>query len=154
MINKFTIIKASPVAPELNLTTKSYYHIFRIIKSSRQPQEGDQIVKLKIKIKIKICAAFFQVRKIEKFATQSSVSPASLSSSNNIQADTDSNDLEDDPAIAPKDSDDNQLDDWQQSINDVAISYLRQSTRNLRFHQPVEAVALKVTSVSKIPSNR
>ena len=50
------------------------------------------------------------------------------------------------------DSNNNTLDYWQQPIDDKMLTisddvpYLRQSTRNLRFHHPVDAVVLKATS--------
>ena len=54
--------------------------------------------------------------------------------------------------VQPTDSNNNTSDYWQQPIDDDLLTisedipYLRQSTRNLRFHHPVDAVALKATS--------
>ena len=88
---------------------------------------------------------------MEKIATH--FRPNSPSTSTNIQADVDLNDLEDaSPAIAPADANNNTLDYWKQPIDEELLTifddvpYLRQSTQNLRFHHPVDAVVLKATS--------
>ena len=102
------------------------------------------------KLKIKNCAAFPLVRKKKKEKIGNPSNPSfptnSHSPSTTTQADIDSDDLADaSPAVAPTDFNNNtQLDYWQQPIDDdlLAISddipYLRQSTRNLRFHHPVD----------------
>jgi len=149
-INKFTVIKASPsdfgFQPNNNIILS---HIPDFIKSYRQPQEGDQS---NDKTQNQKLCSISPSKKNGKNGNPSlpSFSPNSPSPLTNIQAAIDSNDLDNtSPAVIPTDSNNNESDYWQQPIDDDLLTisedipYLRQSTRNLRFHHPVQAVALK-----------
>ena len=134
-INKYTIIKASPsdfgFQDNKNIIMS---HIPDFLQISSQPQEGATIS----------ARPNLQNQKLSSISPvaekgKNSETPISPSSLDDIDPTTSDNIIED-PYWTEEPSNDNLL------TLDENPPYMRQSIRNLRFHQPVDAVVLKATS--------